>query len=131
MAMLTASIHQIGVAGLLLRQWYHLIGKPQIYTRLVVLVLALFGNFWLQTLKVWLSVALYNGVRLHAGSIGAFYFSTSTDTTFDYGGLLLLHRWRIFGAINKASGGVFRGWSTALFTDGVRGEWLEHKLDIP
>lgn len=81
---------------------------------LTLLLAASVGLFALHTLEIWLHAAAYLLVGAAANFEEALYFSTVTYTTLGYGDIVLAQTWRIFGAIEGATGLMMIGWSTAF-----------------
>lgn len=79
-----------------------------------MLLAASVGLFALHTLEIWLHAAAYLLVGAAANFEEALYFSTVTYTTLGYGDIVLAQTWRIFGAIEGATGLMMIGWSTAF-----------------
>ena len=115
MVVVTVLVHLIGL-GVLMRM---LRGRRwvRIYEHLrpiTLLVGASIGIFAIHTIEIWLYAAVYIRIGAIAGFEQALYFSTVTYATIGYGDLLLPHAWRIFGAIEGATGIIMLGWSTAF-----------------
>jgi hypothetical protein len=112
MVVMTVTVHLLGLAGLvrLLRARHGLVRR----VRKSALTLLLAALFALHTLEIWLHAAVYLLVGAAANIEEALYFSTVTYTTLGYGDVVLAQTWRIFGAIEGATGLMMIGWSTAF-----------------
>ena len=112
MVVMTVTVHLLGLAGLvrLLRARHGLVRR----VRKSALTLLLAALFALHTLEIWLHAAVYLLVGAAANFEEALYFSTVTYTTLGYGDVVLAQTWRIFGAIEGATGLMMIGWSTAF-----------------
>ena len=115
MVVMTVTVHLLGLAGLvrLLRAPHGLVRRLR-KSALTLLLAASLGLFALHTIEIWLHATVY----LIVGAAGTFeealYFSTVTYTTLGYGDVVLAQSWRIFGAIEGATGLMMIGWSTAF-----------------
>jgi len=112
MVVMTVTVHLLGLAGLvrLLRARHGLVRR----VRKSALTLLLAALFALHTLEIWLHAAVYLLVGAAANFEEALYFSTVTYTTLGNGDVVLAQTWRIFGAIEGATGLMMIGWSTAF-----------------
>jgi voltage-gated potassium channel len=79
-----------------------------------LLVTAAIGIFTIHTIEIWIYAALYLALGAFKTFEVALYFSTSTYASIGYGDVLLAETWRIFGAIEGATGIIMFGWSTAF-----------------
>jgi voltage-gated potassium channel len=115
MVVMTVTVHLLGLAGLvrLLRARHGLVRRVR-KSALTLLLAASLGLFALHTLEIWLHAAVYLLVGAAANFEEALYFSTVTYTTLGYGDVVLAQTWRIFGAIEGATGLMMIGWSTAF-----------------
>ncbi|WP_439816887.1 potassium channel family protein [Zavarzinia sp. CC-PAN008] len=71
------------------------------------------GLFGLHTLEVWLWAAVFLAIGAFSRVEDALYFSVSTFATVGYGDVVLLHDWRLLGAMEGINGFLLIGWSTA------------------
>ena len=115
MVVMTVTVHLLGLAGLvrLLRARHGLVRRVR-KSALTLLLAASLELFALHTLEIWLHAAVYLLVGAAANFEEALYFSTVTYTTLGYGDVVLAQTWRIFGAIEGATGLMMIGWSTAF-----------------
>ena len=115
MVLVTVIVHLLGLAILIrtLRSHHRLMRAVRLMP-LTLLLVASLGIFAIHTIEIWLYAAVYIRVGAIAEFEQALYFSTVTYATIGYGDLLLPHAWRIFGAIEGATGIIMLGWSTAF-----------------
>lgn len=115
MVLITVIVHLVGLAILIrgLRSHHRLMRAVRLMP-LTLLLAASLGIFAIHTFEIWLYAAFYLRVGAIAQFEQALYFSTVTYATIGYGDLLLPHAWRIFGAIEGATGIIMLGWSTAF-----------------
>lgn len=115
MVLVTVIVHLVGLA-LLIRvlRSHHRLTRAVRMMPLTLLLVASLGIFAIHTIEIWLYAAVYIQVGAIAEFEQALYFSTVTYATIGYGDLLLPHAWRIFGAIEGATGIIMLGWSTAF-----------------
>lgn len=115
MSLVTVVIHLTGLAFLVrtLRSRHRLV-KPVKRAPVAVLLIATATIFAIHTAEIWLYALLY----LLLGALDTFevalYFSTVTYSSLGYGDVVLGQNWRIFGAIEGATGILMIGWSTAF-----------------
>jgi len=65
--------------------------------------------------SAWAFIYLFNPwITVLSDFQSAFYFSLVTYTTLGYGDIVLTGEWRIFSAIQAATGTIIFGWTTAL-----------------
>ena len=119
---MTISLHLAGLAVLMRLIRGHRRRAPErdaLVHEVLGIAGAAFGLFLLHAAEIWLYAALY----ALSGALGSFeealYFSTSTYTTVGYGDVVLPKAWRVFGAIEGATGLILLGWSTAFFVSVV------------
>jgi hypothetical protein len=115
MVVVTVTVHLLGLAGLVnvLRSRHGLVRRAR-KSALSLLLVASLGLFALHTIEIWLHAAAFLIVGAGADFEEALYFSTVTYTTLGYGDVVLAANWRIFGAIEGATGLMMIGWSTAF-----------------
>lgn len=115
MVLVTVIEHLVGLAILIrvLRSHHRLMRAVRLMP-LTLLLVASLGIFAIHTIEIWLYAAVYIRIGAIAEFEQALYFSTVTYATIGYGDLLLPHAWRIFGAIEGATGIIMLGWSTAF-----------------
>ncbi len=65
-------------------------------------------------IEIWLYAMAYWTVGGFLEFETALYFSTSTFSSLGYGDVVLLPRWRMFGAIEAPNGLILIAWSTAF-----------------
>ena len=115
MSLITVVIHLTGLAFLVrtLRSHHRLV-RPVKKAPVAVLLISTATIFAIHTVEIWIYALLY----LLLGALGTFeaalYFSTVTYSSVGYGDVLLSHEWRIFGAIEGATGILMMGWSTTF-----------------
>lgn len=115
MSLVTVAIHLTGLA-LLVRvlRSHHRLVKPLKGAPVAILMIVTATIFAIHTAEIWLYALLY----ILLGALGNFelalYFSTVTYSSVGYGDVLLGQEWRIFGAIEGATGILMIGWSTAF-----------------
>lgn len=115
MSLVTVGIHLTGLAFLVrtLRSRHRLV-RPVKRAPVAVLLIATATIFAIHTAEIWLYALLY----LLLGALDTFevalYFSTVTYSSLGYGDVVLGQNWRIFGAIEGATGILMIGWSTAF-----------------
>src|SRR5436305_9614801 len=115
MVIVTVLVHLLGLAMLtrLLRSHRRLIEAVRILP-ITTLLTASLGIFVIHTVEIWLYAALYLALgAFHAFEV-ALYFSTVTYASIGYGDVLPPHAWRIFAAIEGATGIIMLGWSVAF-----------------
>ena len=115
MVVITVTVHLIGLNMVmrLLRSHSQFIRKLRI-TPLTLLLSASLGIFAIHTFEIWLYAAVFLGLGAFHNFETALYFSTSTYAAIGYGDLLMPDGWRVFGAIEGATGIIMFGWSTAF-----------------
>src|SRR4051812_13505999 len=105
MVIVTVLVHLTGLAVVVrvLRSHSRMFGMVHVVP-FTLLVTAAIGIFAIHTIEIWIYAALY----LVLGAFQTFevglYFSTSTYASIGYGDVLLPQAWRIFGAIEGATG---------------------------
>jgi hypothetical protein len=77
-------------------------------------MLATVTIFAIHSAEIWLYALLYLLLGAFTEFELALYFSTVTYSSVGYGDVLLGEEWRIFGAIEGATGLIMIGWSTAF-----------------
>lgn len=93
-----------------------------------MILLAVFGLFFLHTLQVWCYAVLYRLLGEFNTFEAALYFSTVSFSTLGFGDLTLTVNWRVLGAIEAVNGLVLIAWSTAfLMSLTTRLRVLEHE----
>jgi hypothetical protein len=116
MTLVTVVIHLLGLKTLIhvqraqQRHWSEVRIAPS-----VLLIAIVLGLIALHTLEIWLYAILYLLLGALPDFESALYFSTVTFATIGYGDILLGKSWRIFGAIEGATGVAILGLSTAFF----------------
>lgn len=138
MVLITVIVHLIGLNMVmrLLRSHGRFIRKLRI-TPLTLLLSASLGIFAIHTIEIWLYAALFLALGAFNHFEAALYFSTSTYAGIGYGDVLMPFGWRVFGAIEGATGIIMFGWSTAFLVSLVaklnllRHDWLTHEDSRP
>ena len=118
MTSLVVIIHFAGMTALsafLRREGGHVSDglRSKVWFQGVAILITVFGLFFLHTLEIWCYAAFYMLVDQFETFEKALYFSTSTFTTVGFGDVILDEKWRVFGAIESATGFLLIGWSTA------------------
>ncbi|HET9397315.1 MAG TPA: potassium channel family protein, partial [Sphingomicrobium sp.] len=115
MSLVTVGIHLTGLAFLvrMLRSRHRLV-RPLKGGPVVVLLIATISIFVIHTSEIWLYALLYVQLDALGTFESALYFSTVTYSSIGYGDVLLDEEWRVFGAIEGATGLLMIGWSTAF-----------------
>jgi hypothetical protein len=85
------------------------------------------GVFALHSIEIWLYAFAYIALGAFKDFPTALYFSTTSFSTIGYGDVVLGPEWRLFGAIEGATGLILIGWSSAfLLSVTSRLRMLEH-----
>ena len=115
LVIVTVLVHLVGLALLvrLLRSHGRLLEAARIMP-LTMLLNASIGIFAVHTVEIWLYAALYLVLGAFRQFEVALYFSTVTYASVGYGDVLAPKPWRIFAAIEGATGIIMLGWSTAF-----------------
>ncbi len=79
----------------------------------IAMVAAVFGLFLIHTVEIWTWAGAYLALGTLPNFADALYFSAVTFSTLGYGDIVLTPQWRLFGALEGASGLLLIGWSTA------------------
>jgi hypothetical protein len=115
MSLLTVAIHLTGLGFLVrLLRFHQRLVKPLKSAPVVVLLSAAIVIFAIHTVEIWAYALLYVLLGAVKDFEVALYFSTVTYSSVGYGDVVLAEQWRIFGAIEGATGLLMIGWSTAF-----------------
>ena len=91
----------------------------------------MFSLLTIHGIEIWLYALVYVSLGALKDFDTALYFSTSTFSSLGYGDVVLLPRWRLFGAIEAPNGLILIAWSTAFLISlmsrlrAMEHDWLE------
>lgn len=117
MVIATVMIHFFGILRLqaLMRRVHDgLQSHTERMRQALMLLLAVFGVFFLHTLETWLYAVCYRTLGEIDTFEAALYFSTVSFASLGYGDIVLSEKWRLLSAIEAANGLILFGWSTAF-----------------
>jgi hypothetical protein len=132
MTLIVVLVHLVGLFLLLhfLRSNAHRVlpqERGNFLRQSALIVAVAFGVFALHSVEIWIYALAYMALGAFPDFSTALYFSTTSFSTIGYGDVVLGHDWRLFGAIEGATGLILIGWSSAfLLSVTSRLRLLEH-----